>query len=42
MRTGYPGERVSINARCVEGIDIFDLKIERYDGRSDMHPGPLP
>ena len=42
MRTGYPGERVSVNARCIEGIDLFELKIERYDGRNDMHPGALP
>ncbi|WP_276119092.1 GFA family protein [Pararhizobium qamdonense] len=42
MRSGYPGEKVSVNARCIEGIDIFELTIERYDGRTDMHPGPLP
>jgi hypothetical protein len=29
-----------INARCVEGIDVFTLKIARYDGRTLMPPGP--
>ena len=42
LRTGYPGGQVSVNARCIEHIDLFELKIERYDGRRDMHPGPLP
>ena len=42
FRTGYPGDRVSINARCLEGVDVFTLKIRRYDGRNDMPPGPLP
>jgi len=39
MNTGYR-DRISINARCVVGIDIFTLDIARYDGRSDMPPGP--
>lgn len=42
MRSGYPGDRVSLNARCIENIDIFTLEIARYDGRNDMPPGPLP
>jgi hypothetical protein len=40
LRPGYPGDRVSVNARCIEGIDIFALAIARYDGRTDMPPGP--
>lgn len=40
MRTGYPGDRVSINARCIEGIDVFALKVSRFDGRNEMPPGP--
>lgn len=32
LRTGYPGDRVSVNARCIEGIDVFVLSIRRYDG----------
>jgi hypothetical protein len=35
MRTGYK-DRVSLNARCVEGVDIFELTIDRYDGRREM------
>ncbi len=42
MRSGYPGDRVSLNARCIEGVDVFTLEVERYDGRNDMSPGPLP
>lgn len=39
MRTGYR-DRIAINARCIEGIDIFTLKVRRYDGRNLMPPGP--
>src|SRR5689334_12093919 len=35
MRTGYK-DRVSLNARCLEGVDVFELKIDRYDGRREM------
>jgi hypothetical protein len=41
VRTGYPGDRVSINARCIENIDVFKLAVRRYDGRKEMPPGPL-
>ena len=37
--TGYR-DRISVNARCIEGIDVFTLKVERYDGRTLMPPGP--
>src|SRR5580692_6515626 len=39
IRPGYPGDRVSVNARCIDGIDVFTLKTRRYDGRNDMPPG---
>ncbi|MGH6986886.1 MAG: GFA family protein [Caulobacteraceae bacterium] len=42
FRFPYPGDRISVNARSIEGIDPFTLEITRYDGRSDMPPGPLP
>jgi len=42
MRMPYPGDRVSVNARCIEGVDVFKLEIKRYDGRNEMPPGPLP
>ena len=38
LRTGYR-DRISVNARCIEGIDIFDFDIERYDGRHLIPPG---
>ena len=40
LRTGYPGDRISVNARCIDGIDVFTLTPRRYDGRHDMPPGP--
>jgi hypothetical protein len=42
FRMPYPGDRVSVNARCLDGVDVFTLAIARYDGRTDMPPGPLP
>jgi hypothetical protein len=39
MRTGYR-DRISVNARCIEGIDVFTLQVKRYDGRNLMPPGP--
>jgi len=35
FRTGY-GDRVSVNARCLEGVDVFALEVSRYDGRNLM------
>jgi hypothetical protein len=40
MRAGYPNDHVNVNARCIEGVDVFELNIGRYDGRHDMPPGP--
>jgi hypothetical protein len=40
LRTGYPGDVVSVNARCLDGIDVFTLNVRRYDGRNKMPPGP--
>ena len=40
IRAGYPNDHVNVNARCIEGIDVFELNIVRYDGRHDMPPGP--
>lgn len=40
--TGYPGGVVNVNARCIEDVDIFELKVARFDGRKLMPPGPLP
>jgi hypothetical protein len=42
LRTGYPDERVSVNARCIEEVDVFTLRVRRYDGRNEMPPGVLP
>ena len=39
MRTGYR-DHISVNARCLDGIDVFALQATRYDGRNLMPPGP--
>jgi hypothetical protein len=39
LRTGYR-DCISVNARCIEGIDVFALAVTRYDGRNLMPPGP--
>jgi hypothetical protein len=40
LRTGYKAGGVSVNARCLDGIDIFTLRVRRYVGRTEMPPGP--
>lgn len=32
----------SINARCLDDIDVFTLEVSRYDGRTDMAGGDMP
>lgn len=39
FRSGYPGDVVSVNARCIEGLDVFTLTPARFDGRRLMPPG---
>lgn len=39
--TGHPGGIVSVNARCMEDVDVFELKVTLFDGRKLMPPGPL-
>jgi hypothetical protein len=39
LRTGYR-DRISVNARCLKGVDVFTLDIARLDGRNEMPPGP--
>lgn len=39
LRTGYR-DRISVNARCLEGVDVFALEVGKYDGRNLMPPGP--
>ena len=41
LRTGYKDQGVSVNARCLEGIDVFELKTQRFDGRQKLPPGPM-
>lgn len=40
LRSGYPNDIVSVNARCIEGVDLFDLQVRRFDGRHEMPPRP--
>jgi len=42
MRTGYADHILAINARCLNGVDVFELNVQRYDGSHEMPPGPLP
>jgi len=35
LRTGYE-RQVSVNARCLDGVDVFELTIGRYDGLREM------
>ena len=38
FRIGYL-DRLSVNARCLQGVDIFGLEIGRFDDRILMSPG---
>jgi hypothetical protein len=40
LRTGYRDGHIAVNARCLEGSDIFAFEVVRYDGRNLMPPGP--
>jgi hypothetical protein len=40
-RTG-PGGYFTLNARCLDDVDIFTLEVERYDGRREMPGGEVP
>jgi len=42
MRTGHPNGVVALNACLVEGVDVFELDVERFDGRTKIPPGVLP
>ena len=39
-RTGP--DYLSLNARCLDDVDVFTLQTRRYDGRADMPGGPMP
>jgi hypothetical protein len=39
-RTGY--SYFSLNARCLDGVDVFELQVKRYDGLHDMPGGDVP
>jgi hypothetical protein len=40
MRTGYDNGIVSLNARCLTGVDVFTFNVQRFDGRKEMPSGP--
>jgi len=40
-RTG-PDGYFTLNARCLEDVDVFALEVERFDGRSRMPGGEVP
>lgn len=31
---------LSVNARCIRGLDVFTLELRRGNGRDEMPPGP--
>ena len=39
LLTGYPGGIISVNARCIEYVDVFALEVARGDCRHSMPPG---
>lgn len=39
--TGYAGGVISVNARCIDYVDVFELTVARVDGRKQMLPGPI-
>ena len=45
MYRTWPAEFITLNAACIDGIDIFDLDVDQFDGKT-MVPGdelhPLP
>ncbi len=42
FRSGYPDGVIAVNACCIEEVDIFELEVERFDGRTKIPPGVLP
>lgn len=42
LRNGYPDGLISLNARCIENVDVFELEIRRFDGRRELAPGIVP
>ena len=41
MRTGYPNGVVALNACLIDEVDVFELEVERFDGRTKIPPGVL-
>ena len=39
-RTGE--DYFSLNARCLDGVDVFELTVERYDGLHDVPGDDMP
>ena len=35
-------DRISVNARCIDGIDVFELSTKRVDGKHTIPAGPVP
>ena len=42
MYRSWPHDTITLNARCIEGIDIFDLKRNQFDGKSRVPGGSVP
>ncbi len=35
-------DRISVNARCIEDIDVFELETRQIDGKHNVPGGPVP
>jgi hypothetical protein len=42
MYRTWPHDIITLNARCIEGIDIFDLDVENFDGKTKVPGGHVP
>ena len=42
MYRTWPHDFITLNARCIDGIDIFDMEIEEFDGKTKVPGGHVP
>lgn len=35
-------DRISLNAGCIEGLDVFEIETRRVDGKHNIPDGPTP
>jgi hypothetical protein len=42
MTRTHPDNYFSVNARCLDGVDVFELEVENYDGLRLIPGDPVP